>query len=360
MRVLHLDEQREWRGGEQQASWLIQGLATRGHACLLAGKAGSAFLAAEHGGAAVERIVLPLLGEFDLWSAYRLGGIVRREQIDILHAHTSHAHQIACMARRFAGRGRVVVSRRVSFAPARNPINHWKYRQPDMFISVSHRVDQVLRDMGVSASRRAVVHSCVDPARLADPPLPRQQLDVGEAQLLLVSAGALVGHKDHDNLIRAMSVVVRAFPDARLLIAGEGELRPALESLIDTLGLRACVRLLGHRNDVPRIIKAADLYVSSSWSEGLGTSILEALASGVPVVATMAGGADEMVVPGDTGYLVPCRDAEALADAIVLSLRHREHAREMARAGRELVLTKFGVERMVEETLRIYEGLIVP
>lgn len=358
MRILHVDEQLEWRGGEQQASWLIQGLASRGHECLLAGRPDSAFIASDHGGAAVHSFAIAMHGEFDLWAARKLARIIRQWRIDIVHAHTSHAHLLACLARRMAGRARVVVSRRVSFPPRRDPLNRWKYRLPDMFISVSNRVDQVLRDYGIPPSRRAVVHSSVDFARLADPPLPRPEIGVPRNALMLVSAGALVGHKDHDNLLNALPSVIRAFPEARLVIAGEGELRPELENKIQALGLQDVVRLPGHRTDAPRIIKAADLYVSSSWSEGLGTSILEALACGVPVVATMAGGADEMVIPGETGYLVPCRDPEALADAMILSLRHREHAREMAEAGREFVQRKFSVEKMVENTLAVYERLL--
>jgi glycosyltransferase involved in cell wall biosynthesis len=174
---------------------------------------------------------------------------------------------------------------------------------------------------------------------------------------LLVSAGALVGHKDHETLINAMPLVARAFPDVRLLVAGEGALRPQLEAQIAALGLQQAVRLLGHRTDVPRLIRAADVYVSSSWSEGLGTSVLEALACGTPVAATVAGGVPEMVKPGVTGHLVPNRDPEALAEAIIASLRNREAAHAMAARGRKLVETRFTTERMIEGTLREYESL---
>lgn len=354
MRVLHLDEQDGWRGGEQQASWLIQGLAQRGHEVWLAARPQSAFLRAEHGGVPLHRVPVRMHGEWDLWSARRIAALVRAEAIDVLHAHTSHAHTLACLARWMARRGRVVVSRRVSFPPGRGPINHWKYRSPDLILSVSARVDEVLRDYGVPAERRIVVHSSVDFGRLACPPMSRGELGVPKGVPLLASAGSLVGHKDHANLIDAMPIVIAAFPNARLLIAGEGNLRRRLETQIRALGLEDQVTLLGHRDDAPRVVRAADVYVSSSWSEGLGTSILEALACEVPVVATMAGGAAEMVLPGETGYLVPCRDAEALGDAIVMSLRHREHAREMAVRGRRLVEDRFSVARMIDETEAAY------
>ena len=364
MTILHLDEQRGWRGGEQQASWLIQGLVQRGHAALVAGRRGSRFLAADYGGSAdhgvgeVPRIAAPFVTELDVWSAWKVSRIVRRFAVDILHAHSSHAHSYACMARALAGRGKVVVSRRVSFRPRPGALNRWKYAQADRIIAVSNRVADVLHEYGLTEPQVVVVHSSVDPARLEAVPLSRCELGVPEGVPLLGTAGALVGHKDHENLLMALPAVLREFPDLHLVIAGEGELRPALEAKIAALGLGKSVTLLGHREDVPRILRALDVYVSSSWSEGLGTSVLEALACEVPVVATAAGGVSEMVLHEKTGLLVPVRDPAALAASIVRALREPEHAKAMGRAGRALVLERFSVDRMVESTLKVYEGLL--
>ena len=359
MNVLHVDEQGGWRGGEQQASWLIRGLAERGHSISLAGRQGGAFLASDHGGVPSKRIEVPLLGEWDLWSARLLAGVVRRESIDIIHAHTSHAHTMACIARRMAGRSKVVVSRRVSFEPKSNPFNRWKYAWPDAIIAVSTSVANVLLDFGVSVNRVEVVYSAVDLERMEVKALTRKELGIKEGALLLVSAGALVGHKDHATLVAAVPQIREAFPDLRLLIAGEGELEPQIARQIESLNLGDTVTLLGHREDVPQLIRACDRYVSSSWSEGLGTSVLEALACKAPVVATEAGGVGEMVLEGETGYLVPNRDPKALAEAVIESLRKVDRAREMAENGRRLVESKFSVEAMIEGTLRVYERLLV-
>ena len=358
MKVLHLDEQPGWRGGEQQASWLLQGLARQGHSVLIAGRPGSRFLTSGHGGAELQRLALPFRGEWDLVTAVRLASALKTRSIDILHAHTSHVHTTALLARFLAGRGKVIVSRRVSFPPKRNPLNRWKYRLPDRIIAVSQEVGRVLRDSGLDEDRIAVVHSAVDLARLDVPPMPRSDLGVPQGVPLLVSAGALVGHKDHANLLAALPQVHTAFPEARLLIAGEGEQRPKIEAQIAALDLQGRVTLLGHRGDAPRLIRAGDVYVSSSWSEGLGTSILEALACRTPVVATEAGGAAEMIRPGQTGFLVPCRNADALAQAIIQCLSRREEARAMAERGRRLVQEEFVTDRMVAGTLRIYQEVL--
>jgi len=356
--ILHIDEQLGWRGGEQQASWLMQGLAKQGHRIFIAARPNGEFFRADHGGIRVTRIPLPFRTELDPWTIINLARIVRRENVDILHAHSSHAHATAIYARALAGRGKVVVSRRVSFVPKANPFNRWKYNQPDIFIAVSGEVGNVLRNYGIPSEKVEVVYSSVDLNRLNVEPLPRKELGVPEDCPLLFSAGALVGHKDHVTLLEALPKVLQHFPDVRVLIAGEGNLRLQIEAKIKILRLADAVILLGHRKDVPRLTRAADLYVSSSWSEGLGTSVLEALACETPVVATVAGGVPEMVMPGETGYLVPNRDPDALAEAIIESLGNREHARAMARAGRELVERQFVTARMVEGTLRVYERLM--
>lgn len=360
MRVLHIDEQDGWRGGEQQASWLMQGLIDRGYDVHLAARPGSRFFSAEHGqgGASIARWAVPLRGEWDALSAKALERIVRGQGINVLHAHTSHAHTLACVARRWAGRGKVVVSRRVSFPPRPGVFNRWKYAQPDLFLSVSGRVDETLAEYGIPQARRRVVHSAVDLERLAVPALSRAELGVPDDAPLVVSAGALVDHKDIENLVEATALARREIPALRVVVAGEGDRRASVEARIAALGLRDCVTLLGHRNDAPRLIRAGDCYVSSSWSEGLGTSILEALACGTPVVACEAGGAGEMVLPGETGRLVPARDAEALAAAMVATLRDPAGARAMAEAGRAHIEANFLVERMVAGTVDAYASLV--
>jgi glycosyltransferase involved in cell wall biosynthesis len=360
LRIVHLDEQTGWRGGEQQASWLVQGLASRGHDAWLVGRRGSPFLTSQHGGARVTRVSLPLRGEFDLYSAWRLARLCAREHIDIIHAHSSHAHGIAVLAGRFLGgvAPKIIAARRVSFPPKGHRLNRWKYAQPDRIVCVSYRVAEVMREFGTLENRLTVVHSAVDLARVNVDPLSRAEMGVPEHVPLVVSAGSLVGHKDHANLLDAFAAARKTIPDLWLVIAGGGPLRADLEKRAAQLGIANRVRFLGQRKDAPRVIRAGTVYVSSSWSEGLGTSILEALAAGTPVVATRAGGADEMVIPGRTGWLVPVRDPAALGKALVDCLQHRDEALKMAAEGRRLVEDEFTAPRMVERTLEVYAQLL--
>ena len=354
----HLDEQRGLRGGEQQAAWLVNGLADKGVRNIVIGRAGQEFIAMHPHREDLQRIALPLRGELDVYSAWKLVQLAHSENIDVVHAHTSHAHGIAVLAKALGMPSRVVVSRRVDFMPKGHLLNRWKYMRADRILCVSEKVQQTLEKYGLYPPQTQTVHSAVDLERALMPPVSRESLGIPEEAPLLVSAGALVGHKDHANLLEATAVVRECFP-VHVCIAGEGELRKELEAKRKALNLEDCVTFLGYRADAPGIIRAADVYVSSSWSEGLGTSILEALASGVPVVAAEAGGAKEMVIPGETGYLVPVRDARALANAIIDALANPDKAARMAATGSRRTKEKFSVARMVEQTLAVYEALCV-
>ncbi|GMV91452.1 MAG: hypothetical protein AMXMBFR82_12300 [Candidatus Hydrogenedentota bacterium] len=358
MRILHIDEQRGWRGGEQQASYLIRGLVERGHDCAIAGRTGSAFVTADHGPGLFEIVEAPFRGEADLWTAFKLSRAVRRLDIDILHAHTSHALTYAVLARKLAGRGKVVASRRVDFPPRQNAFSRWKYGAADHIIAISGKIAEVMRTFGVPESRLSVVYSGIDPARLDVPPLSRSSLGVPEGVPLLGNVAALVGHKDHQTLIAAMAEVLRAVPEAHLVVAGEGPLRPELERQIAGLNLGHAVHLLGFRNDVPAILKALDVFVMSSKEEGLGTSVLDAMAAGVPVVATAAGGIPEMVRDRSTGLLATARNPRQLADQVIEMVRDCRLAERLRENALTLVYDRFTTSAMVAGNSEVYENVV--
>jgi glycosyltransferase involved in cell wall biosynthesis len=162
----------------------------------------------------------------------------------------------------------------------------------------------------------------------------------------------LAEQKGHRDLIAAAPIVLGQHPDVRFVVAGDGELSDELEELARPLGDRFV--LLGERDDVPDLLASFDVFAFPSRFEGLCLAVIEAQAAGVPVVATPVGGIRETVVDGDTGRLVPLRDVDALAAAIVEALDQPETAHRMAETARSRVLERFAVERMVAETLALY------
>lgn len=358
MNILHIDEQTGWRGGEQQASYLIRGLAERGHRCVIAGKPGSEFLTCDHGVKDLVRIPVPCRGELDLITAYCLSRAVREHKIDILHAHSSHAVIYAVLAKTISGHGKVVASRRVDFPPNKNFFSRWKYAQPDRIVAISECIARVLREFGIPEHKLRTVHSGIDLKRFDVAPLARAEIGIPEGVPLAGNVGALVGHKDHATLLDAVPAILRVVPEFRLVIAGEGPLRPQLEAQIAQLGIDKSVTLLGQRNDVPRLLRTLDLFIMSSSEEGLGTSVLDAMACGVPVVATNAGGIPEMVRDSETGLLVTAKNPTELANATVRAVKDAELRKSIASAALDLLHDSFTADSMVRGNLAVYDELL--
>lgn len=354
---LHIDEQRGWRGGEQQASYLIKGLAASGYRVLIAGRQNAPFLERHQGLPNVQSFALPFCGEWDIYSAWQLARLARLHGVDILHAHTAHAHTMACMAKRLGARAKVVVTRRVDFAPRRNAFTNWKYRRADRVVCISQTITGILRGYGVEEDKLRVIHSAQDPGRLQATPIARSALGVPEDIPLLLCPAALVGHKDHATLIRALRTVVENIPDVHLLLAGEGPLRPEIEAQVSRLGLTGNVVFLGYRDDVPALMATADVFVLSSSMEGLGSTVIEAMFAGLPIVACAGGGIPEMVIHEETGLLSPTAAPDHLAGNILRMLGEPELAGALAGNARRLAEERFRVETMVADYEQVYAEL---
>jgi glycosyltransferase involved in cell wall biosynthesis len=251
----------------------------------------------------------------------------------------------------------LVAARRVDFHLKGNALSRWKYRQVDSFICASEAIRQMLIGDGVPGARTVTVHEGIDIERVdaAEPANLHGEFWLPHHAPIVGNVAALVGHKGQKHLIEAARRVLPQMPDARFIIAGEGELRPALERQIKDHHLEKHVLLAGFRPDVLSLHKAFDIFVMSSVTEGLGTSLLDAMAAGKPIVATRTGGIPEVVADGETGLLVPPRDEEALADAIVRLLKDPDLRREMGEAGRVRARNLFSLERMVQNTLNVYQ-----
>src|SRR5829696_1209173 len=354
---LHVDTARTWRGGQNQVLLTVNGLREIGQrAALVAHPDGELRRRAREG---LELIPIAPRTEVDLTAAWRLGRVVRKLRPDVVHAHDPHGIAMAALALSFAGGAPapvLVASRRVDFHLKGNSLSRWKYRQVDCFIAASEAIRQMLVADGIPPSRTVTVHEGIDVEHVE----AVERVNVHETFWLphhapiVGNVAALVPHKGQRYLVDAAHLVVQEVPDARFVILGEGELRDALERQVREHHLEKHVLLPGFRTDVVGCIKGFDLFAMSSVTEGLGTSLLDAMACSRAIVATRAGGIPEVVEDGLNGCLVPPRDARALADAIVRALSDRELRRRMGDAGFARVNQRFTVERMVAETASVY------
>ena len=167
----------------------------------------------------------------------------------------------------------------------------------------------------------------------------------------------LEDHKGHRFLIEAAKIVREQAPHVRIIIVGEGSLRMELDQQARNLHVDDIVYFLGFRDDVPRVLASLDLFVLSSHMEGLGSSLMDAMASRLPVVATQTGGIPEVVVHRETGLLVPPRDPQSLAQAILKLYLDKGQAARLAQRGFEVVQEKFSAEAMARKNIAVYERL---
>lgn len=293
---------------------------------------------------------------------------LREGDLDIVHAHNGRTAFLSALARMLARRGRIIATQHF-LKPAHTErsgaagwlsrtAHSWMNRTMDHFIAISEAARKgMFSRKGVRAGRMTVVPNGIpipDRRRLRSRSEIRTELAIADSQPMIVCVARLEPEKDILTLIAAMDRVVKKIPDAVCVVAGQGSERERLETKIRELGLTQKVRLLGFVSDALSLIDAADLFVLPSLAEPFGLVLLEAMALAKPVIATQAGGPLEIVVPGETGLLVPPSDPEMLSGAICAVLQNPVLAQSMGRNGEKRFRDKFTLDRMAKATAEIY------
>lgn len=279
--------------------------------------------------------------------------LFRERQFDVVHTHNTYPHIYASIAARLAGVPVVVNTRHGQRAG-----HGWKSTVP--FRWASHLVDRIITVSDDAATL------CVESDRVNPMKVQRiwNGIDLSDFQFhgpvmkpVAISVARLSAEKDFPTLLRAVPRIVCAVPDFRLLIVGNGPERELLQNLATELNILGSVEFLGERTDVPELLSQAGFFISSSRTEGISLTLLEAMSVGLPVIATAVGGNPEIVVPDQTGYLVPAADPNGLADSVIKLCNERGRWLEMGEQGRQRVAEHFDVRRMVSDYETLYRNL---
>jgi glycosyltransferase involved in cell wall biosynthesis len=364
VRVLHIDTERTWRGGENQLRLLLVGSRDsniENHVAVRAGAPAEQKLA----GLAPLVAVSPR-SSVDVSVARQLAKYCRTHAIDVMDAHTSHAHTLGLMIQLFAPQTRLVVHRRVDYPPGNDLINRWKYRTPRVarYVAISDFIKGVLVRSGIDAARVSVVKSATDPGAFAqvDRHAARsalsQALGLPVGLPLLGNASALTEQKGHDVLLRACKRLKDQGVPFHGVIAGDGNLRDPLERQRIDLGLEHHVSFLGFVEDVPAVLGALDVLAVPSNYEGLGTILLDGTHAGCALVTTNVGGIPEMVKDGVTGLSCNAGDDAALATNLRRALEDAPLRAKLVENARALVAREFSVAAMTGGNLEVYRSLM--
>lgn len=345
-------------GAQQHLLALARGLA-RHHCAFEVATSGNEPLAAAFRRAQlpIHRLTRrPIKHRFSPVFTARLTWLARRGGYDLIHSHLHSASVAAAMAARGSGLPLVITHHSMNtWRRGRHErLGHWADRQAAAVIAVAPNVAEAVSRDGVQAriipNRVTVPDSLWSPAQIR---AARRELGIPHDAYLISFVGRFSQDKNPVLFVETAARVHAACPEAHFLMLGDGPLRPAAEARARELGLGACLKFAGFRSDAADLLQAIDVLALTSNSEATPLVVLEAMAAGRPVVATAVGGVAEQIVDGETGCVVPPRDAEALTQAL-LRLREVAIRQEFGTAARDRVLQHFAIERSHEETLAIY------
>lgn len=361
-RIIHISTARSWRGGEQQLWYLAGELSAMGFPQVV--------FCPDHAPLSQRETVTGLSIEPDamsnaLASAQRLKILCMQSPDTIMHAHDARAHTIAILSCVFfRNPAPVVVSRRVDFRPGNGWFSRFKYRHRSVkkIICVSGRIQAIMSEYLGSGEKLVTVHSGIDLSRFPSggkhDRLAREFGLHGDSKLI-GNVSALADHKDYFTFLDTAEILLKQNSGLRFFIIGDGPLRNRIRDSIRSRGLQDVVIMTGHREDIPVILPCLDVFLMTSRTEGLGTTLLDAFACRVPVVSTDAGGIPEVVQDGVTGLLAPVADPVRLAGQ-VSRLLIDQGLREKLAGNAFLAVQRLTKQETAIRTAGIYREIIRP
>lgn len=303
---------------------------------------------------------------FDMACVWRLGSFFRRARVRVVHAHQYTPFSYAVAARLLCRRPAIVFTehgRHFPDYPRRKRIiaNRILLERRDRVIGVGEAVRRALIcNEGIPERRVGVIYNGIDAAAFAngldDRDVIRRELGLGPDDVAVLQVARLDYLKDHATAVRTMQRLSRDIPAAKLLLAGEGPERQKIQELIDRHQLAGRVRLLGLRKDVARLLRAADLFLLTSISEGIPLTVIEAMAAGLPVVSTCVGGVAEVVEDGRTGFLAAAGDDAALAERIRRLASDAPLRQCLGQSGKARASAMFSADQMHLQYLQLYRA----
>jgi len=309
--------------------------------------------------------------KFDLRVLKTLHEIVLRHDINLIHSHDYKSDLFALLLKwKFRSQPLAVISTLHGWALlGLRGYLYWLLdiflmRRFDHLIAVSHATKEAMVSAGVRSDLVSVIHNGIDTehwSREGVSLLAREALGLGNAFPVIGYVGRISPEKDLESWLRSAALVARAYPDARFVLVGDGRdggLVNRLNSLVVQLGIESNVQFLGYREDLLSIYATFDMFFLSSIREGICNSLLEAMAMGIPIVATDAGGTKELMVDGETGYLLPVGDVEGMADAVNKLLRDYTLRENIGRAARRHIEEEFSFTTRMRHIEALYERVL--
>ncbi|MFC5268999.1 glycosyltransferase family 4 protein [Adhaeribacter terreus] len=361
MNILHLSSEKTWRGGEQQIAYLIEELRKNGVNCYVACRKNTPFETYCQK-KNLPHIVLPFANEFDLYTASQLKKYCQENKIDLVHAHSSHSHGLSVWASVLGNKPPIILSRRVDFPVKKNLLSKFKYNYKGVkrVICVSEKIREITMPSLKHPEICVTVHSGIDLNRFENSKNTgklHKEFNLPENQLIVGNISAIAEQKDYFTFVNTAELLLKKGLNAKFFIIGDGPMRSEIEAFVKQKNLQDHIIFTGFRKDVPEILPELDVFLITSQTEGLGTTILDAFACRVPVVATRGGGIPEIVKESETGLLANVYDTKQLARQVQRVLADKE-LRQILTEQAYRFLQNFRKENTAKRTLEIYRQVM--
>jgi len=359
--VLHTEASNGWGGQEIRILGEMLGMKGRGYRVILATPPDTGIYA-RASAAGIETVPVGMGRSGFVGGVFKLVRIIKANKVSVINTHSSRDSWMGSIAGRVAG-AKVIRTRHISSALKTDVMTRFVYGPLcDGVITTGEFIKgQLVGDLGLAPDKIRSIPTGIDVDRFgsADGKVVRSELGIATDETIIGTAAALRSWKGHEFAVKAMPRVLEKFPGARLVLAGEGPMRPYIENWVDELGLGGKVFLLGLRDDVDKVIGAFDVSLLASYaSEGIPQFVLQSMAAGKPVIGTRVGGIPEVVEDGVNGLLVPPKDPDAIADAVIGLLGEPAKVRRMGEAGRSMATARHTSDIMLDDIEKLYEEIL--
>lgn len=346
MKILHVNSEKSWRGGEQQMASLMNILKSQGLHCGLAARKASE--ASKRMSAEGFETFELNFGGLNLFSSLKLKKIMSR--YDIVHTHTANAHTVAYLAAKWGGKTPIVVSKRTDFpVKSRNKFNHESVKS---ILCVSNKISEITKNSVLNSDRVKTVYSGIDINRFDVPQKDlRDLLGLKKESVIVGNCSALAPHKDYFTFID----VAKRFPELEFVIIGDGPLREELKLYSNGL---SNIHFTGFLADISSYLKSLNYFLMTSETEGLGTSLLDAMICRIPIVATNTGGIPEIVIDHKTGLLAEVGAVEQLSNQLKVLLNDHSLTEQLVQNAYLNVSEHFTRENTAKQTLKVYQEVL--
>ncbi len=346
MKILHVDAGNEWRGGQRQLYYLSKGLSEEGieqFALISNDKL-------EQKLKSIGIITYKWKYRFEFhYGFFRYFSILRKIKPDVVHFHDSRSLSLSIFTKL-----PTIVTRRVDFE-LKSSLSKIKYKRTDIIVGVSKRINKILKKSGIDKTE--LIYDGIDPDELktdSDKKTCRKKFSFGKPPVF-INVAALVDHKGHIYLLKALKILKDRGITPEVHIAGDGNLKEKILNYKKEEKLENVI-FHGFVENIAEFLKAGDFFIITSHLEGLCSSIMDAMALKIPVIATRAGGIPELV--GDTALLAENKNSQSVADKIIFALENPEKMEELSEKAYERFLKNFTYKIMTQKYIKLYEKLI--